>query len=325
MPPVPSIADLAEGLRAGDRATVGRALTLVESTRPVDREAARNLLQLLAGAGTNALRIGFTGPPGAGKSSLLEALGTHLADGGRHVAVYAVDPSSPCSGGSLLGDKTRMSRLSRHERAFVRPAPSGQGFGSVARRTREALTILAAAGFDPVFVETVGVGQNETLVRDLVDLLALVQSPVAGDELQALKRGTLELADLVIVTMADGDLAQRAARARQQWASAIGHHRAAVACSAHAGTGLEKVWETIEAQAAKFHASGQFQRRRADQAVAACRATALDDLTHLFLTDPRLTDLRSRLEADVRTGHLDPTLAARRWLDAWKAATGGTD
>jgi len=314
-PPTP--AALAEGLRAGDRAAVGRALTLVESSHPTDRELARELLQLLASHSADAMRVGFTGPPGAGKSSLLEAFGTWLADSGRKVAVYAVDPSSPCSGGSLLGDKTRMAKLSRHDRAFVRPAPSGRGFGSVARRTREALAVLAAAGYDPVFVETVGVGQNETLVRDLVDLLALVQSPVAGDELQSIKRGTLELADLVIVTMADGDLAARAARARQQWASSLGPNRPAVACSAHAGTGLEAVWGAITDQAKTLRANGRWDRRRADQAVAATRNAALDEIHDRFLSDPALADLRSRTEADVRAGRLDPSLAARRLIDHW--------
>lgn len=319
MPPrhtSPTPQELVSGLRAGDRAAVGRALTLVESSRPADRSHARELLQLLAGS-RETMRIGITGPPGAGKSSLLEALCTWLADHGHKVAVYAVDPSSPCSGGSLLGDKTRMVKLSRHERAFVRPAPSGRGSGSVAQRTREAMAVLAGADYDPVFLETVGVGQNETLVRDLVDILILVQSPVAGDEVQAMKRGTLELADMVVVTMADGDLAARAARARRQWASALGPNRPAVACSAHQGTGLDAVWEALTQVADRLRKGGHWARRRADQAVAAARLAATEEIHGRFLADPRLADLRARTEADLRSGRLDPSSAARHLVDAW--------
>ncbi|HYF44651.1 MAG TPA: methylmalonyl Co-A mutase-associated GTPase MeaB, partial [Acidimicrobiales bacterium] len=205
-----STSDLSEGIQTGDRRALARAITLVESSRPDDRHEAEQLLDALLPGSGEAVRVGITGSPGVGKSTFIERLGKHVVDDGHQVAVLAVDPSSARSGGSILGDKTRMPELASDERAFIRPSPSGSTVGGVARRTREAMTLCEAFGFDVVMVETVGAGQAEGAVADLVDLFVLLVAPGGGDDLQGIKRGIMELADLVVVTKADGDLAATA-------------------------------------------------------------------------------------------------------------------
>jgi LAO/AO transport system kinase len=268
---------LAEGVRSGDRRSLARAVTLVESTRTDDREQAVALLDELHGAGAPAVRIGVSGAPGVGKSTFIEALGCHLVDAGHRVAVLAVDPSSTRSGGSILGDKTRMSELARHPEAFIRPSPSGGDLGGVAARTGEALLLCEAAGFDVVLVETVGVGQSEVAVADLVDSFVLLVSPGGGDELQGVKRGIMELADLVVVTKADGDLLPAARRAEadhrhavhflrrrfEEWAPRV------LAVSSVEGTGVAEVWTALGEHHDALAGSGALPALRASQAVTA--------------------------------------------------------
>jgi len=264
---------LTERVLAGDRASLARAITLVESEHPKHRGPARELLSALLPHTGGARRIGISGVPGAGKSTLIDALGASLVEAGNQVAVLAVDPSSTVSGGSILGDKTRMAKLARDERAFVRPSPTGGTLGGVARKTREAMLVCEAAGFDVVFVETVGVGQSETSVADLVDLYALVLIAGAGDRLQGIKRGVLEVADLVVVNKADGDNRLRAEAAAREYATALRLMRGKRApevlpVSAHDGSGLEVLWETLDGKWREAEASGALTSRRRTQDVA---------------------------------------------------------
>jgi LAO/AO transport system kinase len=269
--PLPTLDALLEGLARGDRATIGRAVTLVESTRPEHRELADTLLEALGEPPRPTLRIGVTGVPGVGKSTFIDAWGLALIARGHRVGVLAVDPSSARTGGSILGDKTRMGRLSACPEAFIRPSPTGGTLGGVAARTREAVRILEGAGFDRILIETVGVGQSETAVANMCDLFMLLALPGAGDELQGIKRGIMEMADLVVVTKADGDQAALAGRARAQLSGALrmlhGHGGApeVMAVSALEGAGLEGVAETCEAMAAARTADGSLGARRRRQ------------------------------------------------------------
>lgn len=268
------IAQLAQDLAAGDRRALARAITLVESARPDHRTQALDLLARLPRR--QALRIGLTGTPGVGKSSFIEAFGLMLTAQGKRVAVLAVDPSSARSGGSILGDKTRMELLSRHPLAFIRPSPSRTELGGVARRTREAVALCEAAGFDLVLIETVGVGQSETVVAELCDIFLLLMAPAGGDELQGVKRGIMEMADLLLVNKADGDLAAAAQRTLADYRSALHLLRPrpqdppgyplALAISAVEGTGLQAAWEKITDLAAWRQKTGHFSARRAEQA-----------------------------------------------------------
>jgi LAO/AO transport system kinase len=271
------VTSLADGVRSGDRRALARAVTLVESTRHDDRSSAVDLLAELHPPTGTALRIGISGAPGVGKSLFIEALGCHLVDAGHRVAVLAVDPSSTRSGGSILGDKTRMAELARRPEAFIRPSPSGGDLGGVAARTGEALVLCEAAGFDVVLVETVGVGQSEVAVADLVDSFVLLVSPGGGDDLQGVKRGIMELADLVVVTKADGDLLAAARRAEadhrhavhflrrrfEEWAPQV------LAVSSLDGTGVPEVWAAIREHHDALAATGSLAALRAAQAVTA--------------------------------------------------------
>src|SRR5690349_10396595 len=265
---------LTDAVRAGDRRSLARAITLVESTRPDHREEAAALLDELMPATGGATRAGISGAPGAGKSTFIEALGLHLVDEGHQVAVLAVDPSSTRGGGSILGDKTRMEELSRTRGAFIRPSPSGGTLGGVARRTREALLVCEAAGFDVVLVETVGVGQSEVAVAGLVDLFLLLLAPGAGDELQGVKRGIVELADLVVVNKADGALADLARHTAGDYGNALHLLRArtdgwtarVLSCSALLGEGIAEVWAAVEEYMVLARRSGGLTARRGEQA-----------------------------------------------------------
>ncbi|MBM3347404.1 MAG: methylmalonyl Co-A mutase-associated GTPase MeaB, partial [Betaproteobacteria bacterium] len=219
------VEQLAKLVRTGDRRALGRAITLVESAHPQDRGPGNRLLELLAPRAGKSIRIGLSGVPGAGKSTFIEAFGLHIIGRGHRVAVLAVDPSSSISGGSILGDKTRMELLSRREEAFIRPSPAGQTLGGVARHTRETILLVEAAGFDVVIVETVGVGQSETAVADMTDMFVLLLLPAGGDELQGIKRGIVELADLVVVNKADGPLEAAAGRAAADYRNAVHYLR----------------------------------------------------------------------------------------------------
>jgi len=327
-----AVAELAEAVLAGRRRALARAVTLVESTRPDHRAAALALLGRLAVAGRQSLRIGLTGAPGVGKSSLIEALGLMLTGAGRRVAVLAVDPSSARSGGSILGDKTRMPQLARDPRAFIRPSPSQAGLGGVARRSREAVLVCEAAGFDPVLIETVGVGQSETMVAGLCDIFVLLIAPAGGDDLQGVKRGIMELADLILVTKADGDLAAAAERSRADYASALrllrrrpqdpeGFPRA-MTVSARTGHGLAEAWAAIEALADWRRERGLLAAARRAQAVAALEAELQAGLMERFRADPRMATALPAAREAVAAGREDPAAAAERLIAMFVPAAG---
>lgn len=324
MSPTPSVTTLGAQIVAGDRRALARGITLVESTRPDDRAAADALLTEVMPHTGGAVRIGISGAPGAGKSTLIEALGLHIVDAGHRVAVLAVDPSSSRTGGSILGDKTRMQDLTRHPAAFVRPSPAGGTLGGVARRTREAMLLCEAAGFDTVVVETVGVGQSEVAVADMVDCFVLVIAPASGDELQGIKRGIVELADIVVVNKADGPLEALARGTAADYAAALRLVRPrsarwsprVVVCSALERRGIDDLWDAVEEFRAATAGTEQAARRR-EQA----RAWMLDELADALLdrlhADARTAQAAAALEADVAAGRVAPTTAARRLLDVF--------
>jgi LAO/AO transport system kinase len=320
---------LAAALRAGDRRALARAITLVESTRPDHRAAAARLLGALRGAG-DAVRVGLSGPPGVGKSTFIEGFGMRLLARGLTVAVLAVDPSSTLTGGSILGDKTRMDRLSREDGAFIRPSPSGGALGGVARRTREAIRLCEAAGYGVILVETVGVGQSETMVADMTDVFALLVAPGGGDELQGVKRGVMEIADLIVVNKADGDLAPAARRTAADYAGALRLLRrrphdpegypCALTVSALTETGLDAVWDAIAGLDAARRARGGRDARRRAQAVGWFRHETEQGLAALFRADPAVAAALPALEAQVADGALAPDAAAARLLAAFRRA-----
>ena len=319
--------DLADQLVAGDRRALARAVTLVESTRPDHRAAADALIARLAASPRRALRLGLSGTPGVGKSTFIESYGLRLAEAGKRVAVLAVDPSSARTGGSILGDKTRMERLSRHPGAFIRPSPSRTELGGVARRTREAILLCEAAGYDVVIVETVGVGQSETLVADMTDVFVLLLAPAGGDELQGVKRGIMEICDLILVNKADGDLKPAAERTRADYAGALRLLRKregdpegfpkALAVSALAEEGLEAAQAEIEALDAWRRETGVRDARRRAQAVSWLHAEVERTLLSRFRRDPRVAALWPGMEAEVAAGRRAPAEAAERLLAAF--------
>ncbi|MFI4988037.1 MAG: methylmalonyl Co-A mutase-associated GTPase MeaB, partial [Alphaproteobacteria bacterium] len=286
--------DLATAVRRGDRRALARAVTLVESTRADDRRAAEQLIEAILPATGGATRIGISGPPGAGKSTFIERFGLDGIARGHKIAVLAVDPGSKRGGGAILGDKTRMAELARAPEAFIRPSSAGAASGGVARRTREAILVCEAAGFDTVVVETVGAGQSETAVADMVDMFLLILPPAAGDELQGLKRGIIELADLILVNKADGSLLDHATRAAADYGNAVHLIRpsvpewqaAARAVSALTGSGIDAVWDDVARFRAALQASGAWERRRAEQARAALWAEIGDSLLERFRAAP---------------------------------------
>jgi LAO/AO transport system kinase len=323
-------AELATQVLSGDRRALARAITLVESTRPDHQADAEALLAELMPSTGGAARVGISGAPGAGKSTLIEALGIHLVDEGERVAVLAVDPSSTRTGGSILGDKTRMEELVRRPEAFVRPSPTGGTLGGVTRRTREAMLCCEAAGFDTVLVETVGVGQSEVAVDGMVDTFVLLVGPAAGDELQGIKRGIMELADVVVVTKADGDLEAAAAATAADYANALrliapksdalaeaGWVVPVVTCSAVLPRGIDDVWAAIGRHRLVLSASGELVRRRAEQARAWMWSEIGTALLDRLRADPTAAAEARRLEAEVEAGEVPAPVAAARVLDAF--------
>ncbi|MBD3786512.1 MAG: methylmalonyl Co-A mutase-associated GTPase MeaB [Sphingomonadales bacterium] len=325
-PAVDLAADLAPRILAGERRALARAITLVESGRADHRAQAARLLDMVKGAGRQALRIGLSGTPGVGKSTFIEAFGMMLVGQGLKVAVLAVDPSSARSGGSILGDKTRMERLSREPAAFIRPSPSQAQLGGVARRTREAVELCEAAGFDVVLIETVGVGQSETLVAEMTDLFILLMAPAGGDELQGVKRGIMEMADMILVNKADGDLKPAAMRTVSDYAGALRllRHRAqdpdgfpkALPVSALEEAGLAKAWDEMRALADWRRAEGHFARARAEQARYWFETEVREGLLARLGSDPEIRAMMARLGAAVAAGQAAPAQAAAEALAA---------
>ncbi|WP_170522774.1 methylmalonyl Co-A mutase-associated GTPase MeaB [Ruegeria arenilitoris] len=316
-------AELADRILKGDRRALARAITLVESTRADHRAQTAQLLDALSGVGRQALRIGLSGTPGVGKSTFIESFGMMLIGQGLRVAVLAVDPSSARSGGSILGDKTRMERLSREPNAFIRPSPSQSHLGGVARRSREAIALCEAAGFDVVLIETVGVGQSETVVSEMSDLFLLLLAPAGGDELQGVKRGIMEMADMILVNKADGDLKATATRTCADYAGALRLLRKrsqdpegfpkAMTVSAVEEHGLDQAWAEMQALADWRKQNGHWDANRAEQA----RYWFDQEVRHALLAKLETPLARSemdRLGAEVGSGRLSPSVAAERML-----------
>ncbi len=317
-----NVTALAEGVAAGDRRSLARAITLVESTRADHRAAAEMLLESLMPATGKSIRVGISGVPGVGKSTFIENFGTQVIDRGHKLAVLAVDPSSKRSGGSILGDKTRMEELSRNRSAFIRPSPAGVTLGGVARRTREAMLVCEAAGFDVILVETVGVGQSETAVAEMTDMFLLLLLPGGGDELQGLKKGIVELADMILVNKADGDLVETAKRSVAEYTSALRMLRPAspnwtvpvLSCSAQTGEGIAEAWTKIEAFRDALGASGEITRRRSAQALDWLWTEVGEGLIAALKAHPDIVADLPDVERNVANGTLPPTIAARRLI-----------
>ncbi len=309
--------DLAAALRTGNRAALGRAITLVESTKPAHQAEAQALLQLLLPHIGQAHRIGITGVPGVGKSTTIDQLGMNLVDAGHRVAVLAVDPTSSRTGGSILGDKTRMSRLAMSPNAFIRPSPTSGTLGGVARKTRETMALCEAAGFDIVIVETVGVGQSETTVADMVDIFVVLLLAGGGDDLQGIKKGIIELADIVCINKADGDNVPRATRAAADYQNALHILTPAtpewappvLTVSGLTNAGLDTLWQKISEHRDRLTRAGVFQARRSDQAVRWMRALLDEALRQALRAEPRVASRLPELEAAVRTGTATPQAA----------------
>jgi LAO/AO transport system kinase len=309
--------EIADKVRAGDRATLARAITLIESKRADHRRAAQELLQTLLPHSGRAIRVGITGAPGVGKSLTVDTLGSFLTAKGHKVAVLAVDPSSTRTGGSILGDKTRMAKLAADPNAFIRPSPTAGTLGGVAARTRETLLVCEAAGYDVILVETVGIGQSETAVADMTDFFLALMLPGAGDELQGLKKGVVELADMIAVNKADGDNVPRARAAAAEYRAALhvltprspGWRPPVVTYSALTGDGIADLWDTIAAHHAQMQAASELAARRREQDVK-WMWTMLDErLRERLHADPKLKGKLAKFEADVAAGRLAPAVA----------------
>jgi LAO/AO transport system kinase len=313
------IEQTAKAIRLGDRVALARAITLVESAKPEDQATAQALLDRLLPHTGKSIRVGISGVPGAGKSTLIDQLGLNLVARGHKVAVLAVDPTSSRTGGSILGDKTRMGRLAAEANAFIRPSPAGDSLGGVTKTTRETIALAEAAGYDVVLVETVGVGQSETSVAGMVDIFVVIAIPGAGDELQGIKRGLLELADIIAVNKADGDQVERANRAAMEYRTALhilaaGHPHwdpQALTLSARDNNGLDALWTRIEERHAALQSSGALALRRADQAAAWMREIFEQRLLAAFKGGRKAARHYQELEDKVRAGKMTPAAAAQ--------------
>ena len=318
-----TVEKLAKAVRSGDRAALPRAITLLESTRADHREQAQRLLLALLPDSGNAHRVGITGVPGVGKSTTIEWLGMRLIEQGHRVAVLAVDPSSTRTGGSILGDKTRMARLAVHPDAYVRPSPTSGTLGGVAKATREAVVLLEAAGFDVILIETVGVGQSEVAVANMVDTFVLLTLARTGDQLQGIKKGVLELADVVVVNKADGEYLREARSAARELSSAIRliypretlWRPPVLTMSATEGTGLTEMWDTVERHRQVLTDAGEFEARRRAQQVDWTWQMVRDTVLDRVLSNPAVRKARADVERRVLTGELTPALAAQQILE----------
>jgi LAO/AO transport system kinase len=315
---------LAKAVRDGDRAALPRAITLLESTRRDHRERAQQLLLELTPDSGNAHRVGITGVPGVGKSTAIDALGMHLIEQGHRVAVLAVDPSSTRTGGSILGDKTRMGRLAVHPDAYIRPSPTSGTLGGVAKSTRETVVLLEAAGFDVILIETVGVGQSEVAVANMVDTFVLLTLARTGDQLQGIKKGVLELADIVVVNKADGKHLPEARSAARELSSALRliypretlWRPPVLTMSAMERIGLSELWDTVERHRQVLRDAGEFDARRREQQVDWTWQMVRDSVLDRVLSNPEVRKIRADVERRVKAGELTPALAAQQILDA---------
>ncbi|MCR9214379.1 MAG: methylmalonyl Co-A mutase-associated GTPase MeaB [Proteobacteria bacterium] len=312
-------------LKSGDRRALARAITLIESVRPSHRENAQQLITEILPDTGNSIRIGISGTPGVGKSTFIEAFGKFLTGQGHRVAVLTIDPSSKRTGGSILGDKTRMEELVRDKNAFIRPSPSGGSLGGVARRTREAMLLCEASGFDVILVETVGVGQSETTVAEMVDVFMLLLAPAGGDELQGIKRGVMELADLIVINKADGELKATAIRAAAEYKGAVGLMRPksinwrpeVLMISALKKQGIEDLWAAIERYREARSKDKELEAQRRDQAIAWMWSELDDSLLSSFRRHEGVAVLLPELELAVKNRKMDPTAAAEQLLKAF--------
>ena len=325
MDPMPSVQELVKGVRSTDRASLGRAITLIESNLPDHRQRAQELLSELLPASGSAHRVGITGVPGVGKSTFIETLGTRLTSMGHKVAVLTVDPTSSKTGGSILGDKTRMASLANHQSAFVRPSPTSGELGGVNRMTRETMLLCEAAGFDVVLVETVGVGQSETVVADMVDFFLVLMLPGAGDELQGIKKGILELADMIAVNKADGDNVQPAAAAAREYEIAL--HLTApssplwsppvLTCAGLTGAGVDELWIQVQEHRRLLGDAGELERRREEQTVRWMWSMLDDRLIDGLRNHSRVKSLLPEMELQVRSGQTTPVSAVDTLIDVF--------
>lgn len=320
------ISKLANGVRSGNIRSLAKAITLIESRNPDHAPTATELLDSLLPDSGNSIRIGISGVPGAGKSTFIEALGMHLIGQGHKIAILAVDPTSQLSGGSILGDKTRMEELAREQNAFIRPSPSGDTLGGVARKTRETMLLCEAAGYDVIIVETVGVGQSEVTVASMVDFFLLLQLPNAGDELQGIKKGVMEVADAILVNKAEGDNRPKAELARQQYENALHLFKPkssnwivpAMLCSALHNQGIDEIWQVIQAFKIKLQASGEFDEKRKLQANDWMWSLVMDELKQLFMSDKQVAAMLKQVQTGINEGVTTPGAAARRLIEAFK-------
>ena len=318
---LPSQADILQG----NRRAIAKAITLLESTRPESFEQGQELLESLLPHAGQALRIGITGVPGVGKSTFIEAIGLFLIEQGHRVAVLAVDPSSQLTGGSIMGDKTRMNELAQHPHAFIRPSPSSGILGGVARKTRETMLICEAAGYDVVIVETVGVGQSETIVASMVDLFLLLMLPNAGDELQGIKKGVLELADLVVINKSDGKQETLAKTAQSEYRKALHLLPSSknswtpqiLRCSALEKRGMDKIWDSVKSFSKALQNSGEWEKQRRKQTGKWMWSLVEEGLLTNFRNHHDLQKQIPELEKEVESGKMLPTTAARKLLDSW--------
>lgn len=322
----PGVEQLAEGLLSGNRALLARAITLVESNAPRHRAQADELVRVIMPHAGKSIRIGISGPPGVGKSTFIDAWGCRLVELGHKVAVLAIDPSSSLNRGSILGDKTRMEALVRLPNAFIRPSPSSGALGGVARKTRETMFLVEAAGFDVVLVETVGVGQSETSVRSMTDLFLLLQLAGSGDDLQGIKKGIMEIADLIAITKADGDNRQRAGLARATLHSAVlglqpftqGWKPPVVTCSSVTGDGLDSIWKEIEEFRVHCQAKGIFQARRHHQIQEWVWSMAQESLIDAFCRSPEVAEAWAGAKLAVQDGRITAPDALAAVLGAFR-------
>jgi len=318
-----SLQQYVDGVLGGDRATLARAITLIESRLPADGERAAQLLDSILPCTGRSRRLGITGIPGVGKSTFIDALGMHvIRDREERIAVLTVDPSSPISGGSILGDKTRMERLAAHPNAFIRPSPSGGHLGGVARRTRETILLCEAAGYRNIFIETVGVGQSETAVRSMSDFFLLLMLAGAGDELQGIKRGIIEMIDGMAINKADGDNLKKAERARVEYASALhlfppsgdGWTPRVLTCSSINNTGIAEIWQMVLDHEAQLGPSGRIAERRTRGDLQWMDELLSAGLEEIFQSQPEIAERLPVLRDDVRSGRTTPLAASRELL-----------